>query len=395
MIIQPRNISVYIHTYVRLSHNKNGYPREIFSNNKETEKELGMPLQTVFVTNRNLNSGSAAKKHLFGNELDNTGSNRTAQIHFANAQPFDKEIIRKRKLSNKITRTYRSIKKTYQLELQTSDQRSGYLQNIVASSDNGRPWVFFIHGNNQTLSKNLVKSRQIQDEYQVNMVVFSWPSMSYDPKLIPNLVLAGLLSSNPSTAVLAKWVGKKAIKKKIKQYKIARKVAEKTAPHFIEAFNIVRDELLQPLQESHAPHTCLLVHSLGHHVLRTVVDSANPIPANYEFNTCLLHQADEENEDHQDWIVRMPIAAEASTHVTRNKKDLVLLMSGIVNNDFDFSKAMTRLGNRSNHDSEQGSPLNYIEFSGLDDVGVGHGVAWDDGRSPEVDALCRPILTGE
>lgn len=348
-----------------------------------------MSLQTVFVTNRNLNAGKARKKHLFGNDLDKSG-----KIYFANAQAVDKEKTKRRKLSNKITRVHHSIKKTYQLNLKPDDQRTEYLNDIIANSDNGRPWVFFLHGNNQTLSKNLVKSRIIQEEYQVNMVIFSWPSMSYEPDMAPSLILAGLLATNPSTLMLAKWFGKKAIKKKVRQYNIAREVAKKTAPHFSEAYGIIRDELLQPLRNAHNPHTCLLTHSLGHHVLRTLAESDNPLPAGYEFNTCLLHQADEENDNHQSWAVQLPVVEQSNTYVTRNKLDVVLLVSGVVNNDFDFGKGMTRLGNRSNHDSEQDSPLNYIEFSGLDEVGLGHGVAWDDDRSAEVDALCRPILTG-
>jgi len=348
-----------------------------------------MSLQTIFVTNRNVNRGKDAKKHLFGNDLA-----KPAQLSFASATAWDKQIIRKRKLSNKITRTYKSVKKTYQLALLNEAQRTDYLQDIIANPGNDRPWLVFLHGNNQTLSKNLMKSRQIQDEYQVNIVIFSWPSKSYEPQTMPALVLTALLAANPSTVALAKWTGKKAFQKKVKQYRVARKVAEKTAPQFSQALAIIRDELLLPLRQQHNPHTCLLVHSLGHHVLRTVVETDHAIDPEYEFNTCLLHQADEEDQNHQTWAAKMSMVRTNSTYVTRNKFDSVLLLSGIVNNDFDLRQALTRLGNRSNRDSQQGSPLNYIEFSGLDDVGIGHGIAWDDGRSPEVDALCRPVLTG-
>lgn len=348
-----------------------------------------MSLQTVFVTNRNINVGKASKKHLFGNKLT-----EDRKIRFAEAVQDDKEVIKKYRVNNKITRTIKSIKKTYKLSLVDLDNIDGYLQTVVDNCDNDRPWVFFLHGNNQTLSKNLVKSRQIQDEYDVNMVIFSWPSLSYDPKMVPKLLLGGLLAANPPTQLIGKWVVKKAFKDKVKQYKRARRCAEKTAHRFNQAFKVLRDGLFVPLKQQHDPHTCLLVHSLGHYVLReSIARDAQALTA-YEFNTCMLHQADEVDEGHQDWITPLSVVKNENTYVTRNKKDLVLLMSGVVNNDLDVTEAFTRLGNRWDRDSEQGSPLKYIDFTGLDDVGLSHGVAWDDGRSDEVDALCRPILTG-
>ena len=349
-----------------------------------------MALQTVFVTNRALNRGKDRKKRLFGKSRAKHGA-----IYFADAQQHDKEKTRRYKINNKISRTCTTIKKTYQLELKPTDQHSSYLQELVANTDNDRPWVFFLHGNNQTLSKNLVKSRKIQDQYQVNMVIFSWPSKSYDPTLISQLPVTLPVAVNPTPASIAKWMVKGAVKKKVRQYKTARIEAEKTVPQFIDAFNLVQNELFEPLKQGLNPHTCLLVHSLGHRVLRLVTEKVTPSLANYQFNSCLLHQADEADHNHQSWVAQLPMVASDHTHVTRNEKDLVLLLSGVVNNHFDFTKAHTRLGNRSNHDSEQGSPVNYLEFSELENVGTGHGIAWDEDHSQQIDDLCRPILTGE
>ncbi|MBL4620861.1 MAG: hypothetical protein JKY89_00530, partial [Immundisolibacteraceae bacterium] len=111
-----------------------------------------MTLQTVFITNRELNRGKDRKKRLFGK-----GRAKYGAIHLADAQQREKQKARKYKINNKITRTRKTIKKTYQLELQPTDQHSNYLQQLVANADNDRPWVFFLQGNNQTLSKNLVK----------------------------------------------------------------------------------------------------------------------------------------------------------------------------------------------------------------------------------------------
>jgi len=94
------------------------------------------------------------------------------------------------------------------------------------------------------------------------------------------------------------------------------------------------------------------------------------------------------------WISSLPLVKNKNTYVTRNKKDIVLRMSGIVNNKLNISKSHTRLGNRKTRSSEKGSPLKYIDFTGLDNVGLGHGIAWSSKRSTEVVNLCRPIITG-
>lgn len=348
-----------------------------------------MSLQTIFVTNRNINIGKSRKKHLFGNKLS-----QDRKIRFAAAEKDDKEVIKKYRVNNKITRTTTSIKKTYKLSLIDSGNVDTYLQSVVDGCDNDRPWVFFLHGNNQSLSKNLIKSRKIQDEYDVNIIIFSWPSFSYDPKTVPKLIIGGLLVANPSSQLLGKWVLKKAFKDKVKQYNRARKCATKTAHRLNQAFKVLADSLLIPLKQKNNPHTCLLVHSLGHFVLREAITLDTLALTDYQFNTCMLHQADEVDKDHQDWITPMSLVKNENTYITRNKKDFVLFTSGLVNNHPDVTQAFTRLGNRGDRDSEQGSQLKYIDFTGINDVGLGHGIAWDDGRSDEVDALCRPVLTG-
>ena len=52
-----------------------------------------MKLQTVFVTNRNLNTGKDKKKRLFGN-----GITRNGEIHVARAEQRDKAEVKKYKI---------------------------------------------------------------------------------------------------------------------------------------------------------------------------------------------------------------------------------------------------------------------------------------------------------
>ena len=114
----------------------------------------------------------------------------------------------------------------------------------------------------------------------------------------------------------------------------------------------------------------------------------------YQFNSCMLHQADEENSAHATWVKELPFVEDQNTYITRNKSDIILFLSGLVNNGEDLDKALTRLGNRED-DSEQRAPLNYIDFTGMSGLGIeGHGIAWRKRKNKEVDEMCRPVLTG-
>lgn len=351
-----------------------------------------MPLRTVFVTNRNIE-----RKRSRGNSLFGDGFNKDDTYRIALAFPVEIERPEKQKVDTpgrvKHILGMGKVKKTYELCLIDKDQEKSKLKEIVEKTDNTKPWVVYIHGNNQTLDKNLNKSRIIQDQYDVNMVVFSWPSRTYSDKMLPLLVSGALLNLHPVGRGFGGFLMQKGVKNKIKQYQKAREAAKKTVLPFINSFSFLKDNLFVPLLKSHAPHTCLLVHSLGHKVIRDAIESGDQKLSGYTFKKVLLHQADELNEEHASWIADMPMANSKDVYITKNRKDSVLFMSGIVNSNLNPSKAFTRLGNRK--DDQLNSELfNYLDFTGMDGVGFAHGIVWDENISKDVLQIFRPILTG-
>lgn len=351
-----------------------------------------MPLRTVFVTNRNVERKGSKGNSLFGN-----GFNKEDTYRIAMGLPVEIRRSEKQKIGtpgrDKNILRIKKIKKTYELCLIDKDHEKSQLKEIVKETDNTRPWVVYIHGNNQTLDKNLNRSRLIQDQYDVNMVIFSWPSRTYNDKMVPLLAGGVLLNLHPAGRRFGGLLMQKGVKSKIKQYQKAREAAKKTVLPFITSFSFLKDNLFVPLQKSHVPHTCLLVHSLGHKVIRDAIESGDQKLSGYLFNTVLLHQADELSEEHAGWIADMPMVHSKDIYITKNKKDSVLFMSGIVNSNLDPSKAFTRLGNRKD-DHSNGELFNYLDFTGMEGVGFAHGLVWDENISKEVLQIFKPILTG-
>ncbi|MCL9777279.1 alpha/beta hydrolase [Vibrio methylphosphonaticus] len=343
--------------------------------------------QTIFITNRALNRGKNKKVSLFSEKLDANG-----ELRYAIATPVDKKKTISRKISGGMSRPTRvtKVEQTFDLEVVESSNLPVTMQNIVAN-DNGCPWVFFLHGNNQSLKKNLIKSRKIQQEYNCNLVIYSWPSKSYEPYMLQTLAVGAALTANPTTALLGKLVLKKSFKRKIKQYKEARKHAEASYADFARAFEYIAHNIFSDFKQR-GLHISLLVHSLGHEVLKRAIQEQPEQLSAIELDRVMLHQGDVQYTNHGAWVNSIPFSSQENTYITANKYDSVLLLSGLVNNNGNPLKVLTRLGNCLSEENR--SNAKYIDFTDMPSVKFGHGIAWDENRSEQVDSICKQALLG-
>ena len=240
----------------------------------------------------------------------------------------------------------------YSLNLIKSGQEQNFINNAVSNS-NDRPWVFFVHGNNQTLNKNLKKCFELRNLYNVNVIAFSWPSVHHGK--IRNLI--GYLPFQPN---IAKYASRQ-LKRKLKQYGKARKNAMLSAEDLSHSLTIFKNAISH--SDVDANFVC---HSLGHRVLKLSNQYTHLSNTLEPFNNILLHQADEDNEDHRDWIT--PIGKGERVFITTNKKDKILELSNIYNHKSLKNK---RLGNTPKH--EQPQPPTYKDFTGERKIGLtGH-----------------------
>ncbi len=193
--------------------------------------------------------------------------------------------------------------------------------------DANKNCVFFIHGFNQTLLKNLEKCKEIEG-YGVDVVAFSWPS-------------------NPGGF-------------KPKEYKKARRAAEISAA----ALDRVIEKMTGYFQD-HISSKCdvsfnMVVHSLGNYLYQNYAEKRLPEGEGRIFDNLMLHQADVDSEGHGNWVSGLKHSNRI--YITHNENDKVLDISDIVNPH--------RLGNTPAN--SEVSSAKYIDFTDAKEVGRDH-----------------------
>ena len=181
-----------------------------------------MGLQTILVTNRNLKRKRNKCNQLFGESL-NTSPDNPNEVNISLAIGTTKPMLKKiSRRQDRFRPLYKVNKQPYCFELIQEGEEAARLQEQVEMYDNGKPWIFFVHGNNQTFAKNIIKMRKIQHKYDANMIAFSWPSRSYEDKLMLKIVTSILAAVVTKKVTIGFKMFGKALEAKIRQYKDAR-----------------------------------------------------------------------------------------------------------------------------------------------------------------------------
>lgn len=329
--------------------------------------------QAILITNRKLQGSK--KNRRFSNKLSDTL--RVAEL-------LDETGIQRFGPRGGKLRHNKKYKHTFKPVLQENETT---FFNQVVEQSNDKPWLFFVHGFNQTIEKNLAKARRIQEKYDVNLVVFSWPSRSYSIKyykMIPKLL------KKPTSQL--SWVadlGYFFYEEKKKQYKEARQKAESVADkeHLAQAIEKMNTSLFAALKQRHQNVKInLLVHSLGHYLLQCAQPALNQAYNSPVFDSAIFHQGDCLATEHE-FLLNLGVVKPENSLVTQNRHDPVLAASGVINSGLD--NPQSRLGNHVG--MEERPPINYFENS---DVYLdGHGLAWrDDIPADELNIYKRYIV---
>jgi hypothetical protein len=267
----------------------------------------------IVVSNRNVNS-KATDHELFGDDLNPKGSE---QLNIALAEK-NNEYWELELISNPLRPAY---KKPSSFEV---------FKKAIAQN-NGKDWVFFVHGFNQDLKKNLDKCLEIQG-YGVNVIAFSWPS-------------------NPGPQEL--W-------NKPKEYKRAVKNAKRSTIALERCMEKLRDYIKLAQSKTCQINVNMVVHSLGNTLFEEFVRSSTYDNECEIFSNVILHQADADSLGHEHWVDKL--TSHTRVFVTINGKDKVLAVSDIVNKN--------RLGNsRDNCVTRQ---VSYMDFTNGPKVGTSH-----------------------
>ena len=257
----------------------------------------------------------------------------------------------------------RKGKKNY-IEIYPGSHAKSLFENIKKEINQGneeysRPWVFFVHGNNQSIDKNLKKSRLLSSSHGVNVIAFSWPSQPLG-SAIERTGLAKNILINTLKGTLGKMLSPeklfiesgKVLKSYYDNYMEARKNANASVNSLYRALEFAASNLYNHIPQSDRQ---LLIHSLGHKVLRDLITINDKLPLSSEkiFSSIILHQPDEEAANHEVWVSRLKPYTKR-LYLTQNVHDGVLWTSSIANKN-------ERLGQSTNR--EEASKAVYINFT--------------------------------
>ena len=254
----------------------------------------------IVISNRNVNP-EYNNEYLFGELLNEQGGDK---IRIAKAD-------------------YKEDTKQWSLELIPEDDGTNLpskelFEKIATDISSGTyklNWVFYIPGYNQSSRSALDASWQISDKYEVDVVLFSWPS---NP--------GGFITEEYPDAIEAAKISANALKRT-----------------FEKLDRYIRNCPLDSTEQRKISFN-LLVHSLGNFVVENYVRLHLLSGITEIFNIIIFHEADVDNKGHKEWIDEIKFGKRI--YVTINKNDYVLTGSGVFHLDrLNSRNVNNRLGN--------------------------------------------------
>jgi hypothetical protein len=236
------------------------------------------------------------------------------------------------------------------IEASHLDRIAPSLSTLYTTYNNGKPWVFFVHGNHSHFTRVLRKCKAIMDLYDVNVFTFSWPSF-FDG--------SGIWASYAAYLINRELFYKVALTKR-PSYRIARERAQASWGALNAAIEIFHSVVTGPEKK------VFMTHSMGNFVLQNWIirHPPNSSLSHYfaPFYKVLLVQSDVDIEDHRSWLDRL--AANDRMIITQNRHDLLLHVSDIIHQC--GREEWRQYGNRRLGSfvmpSSSGSP-SYVDFS--------------------------------
>ncbi|MFT6046079.1 MAG: hypothetical protein ACI9WC_001784 [Arenicella sp.] len=236
---------------------------------------------------------------------------------------------------------------------------SSFLNDLVVSLD-AAPLVLFVHGRGKHPSKAFQKENRllqnIEKEYGVKVVMFTWPS----------------------------WCGVTCLPKK------------NAARASSDLLDVIR--LLGTIKaETKTKQTfSLLTHSMGAFVLKGLISLPLKDISNDIFTSILISASATPAKGHEEWVEALKISH--TTYVLRNKKDKTLKCIEGAKFPcfvaFNQPKLLGRWGKNTHDKSERKTTTEYVDFTGM--VGKTHRYYINQQKkSPKVFEFYKAVFNGQ
>lgn len=296
----------------------------------------------LVISNRNLKQEFArsgmGNENAFGEQLNNKGPNeiRLANAHKA-AGKWKLELVQE--------------SRSHRVGLPSKTQFAAVLDRCKAHNKN---CLFYVHGYNKPFAETLEQGWLLQERYQVEVVLFSWPSNTGG---IP-----------------------------IKEYKAVKRVAQVSTGALDNAFEKLAAYLAVPFNRE-ALLECdvslnLMTYSMGNFLFQNYVQGTIYDGETRMFTNAVLCQADCDNEGHRKWVEDIQVGKRI--YITVNENDKILAWS-----DANFQK--DRLG-RTVRALNAANAI-YIDFTAGANVGKTHQL-WGKDTNDTVRHFFDQVLNG-
>ena len=234
-----------------------------------------------------------------------------------------------------------------------------------------RKWIFYIPGFNQSSCDALDASQKLAEKYDAEVILFSWPS---NPQGNSNSILE--------------------LFKIESEYQEALSIAQSSAIALETALaalsQYIADYSFDDLPRRKIKFT-LLIHSLGNCVLENCIKlSSSNVTA--IFDNIILHQADVDNPEHEQWIQN--IKPNNNVYVTINRDDYVLTASGAFHKSrLNSWNVNNRLGNNTQNFTAP-IPVYYTDFTKGGQVANAHNLFFEVDHNAVVVNFFKQIFKG-
>jgi esterase/lipase superfamily enzyme len=184
-------------------------------------------------------------------------------------------------------------------------------------------WLLFLHGDSKTYKQSVQRGFDIQNTYDVNVIVFSWPSKVPDINGLKNL-------KNSERNVL------------------------KSVDHFNQLLAFMGDFKKRNEAFDERAKLSMLLHSLGNLYLENLV-KVSTNERNYDtlFENIVMNSAAVNRKNHEDWLEKLNF--QKRIYITNNINDFTLKGLHI------FTKHGNQLGEKAKTPTAKNA--NYVQFS--------------------------------
>lgn len=298
----------------------------------------------LVITNRNLSKGFASAgvgdEKAFGEKVNKKGPN---EIRLANAHKKNGKWI------------VELVKEPKNLTVDNLPSRAQFKKVLRRCQDAGKNCLFYIHGYNKPFDKTLEQGWRLQERYNLEVVLFSWPSNT-----------GGFY---------------------IHEYKHVKRVARASTGAVDVSFEKLSKYMQQvPFNEedllSCSVLLSLMTYSMGNFLFQSYIEGAIYDGETRMFANVVLCQADCDHEDHDVWVDSIQVGKRI--YVTINENDKILGWS-----DANFQDE--RLG-RTARNLVADKPV-YLDFTESPGVGNTHQL-WGKDTNDTVKQFFDVALNG-